>query len=151
MSFLDLPDDIFEKIARHCCLNDQRNLNLTCKMFSNILRIKLQMYHNEIIHVLDYLHLLYTRTELWLLQMAVRHIIFREKSCCIKITYSTPIKLKYVYRTDTDTLISEKIQASFYFMKYEDFKRFILMRITTCNMYLNVLCFSQKYNYVKIY
>lgn len=155
MIFTEVPNDVTEKIIRHCCLKEQRNLCISCKYFHDLLYLKLQMYKNETNHILNYIRLLHNkslaREYAHELNVVVQHIVFRESTSRIKITLHRLIKLNYSYKIDNDGLMHEKIQVNYYFSNISELIAFVYIRILSCNMYSNVLLFSQKYHYYKVY
>lgn len=154
MSIYELNDDLLDCIIKHNCLKDQRNLATTCTFLNAHLKNKLLLYKNEVDNILHYIRVVYnnSRTTGHADNILAKHIVFREKQVCVKITFDTLLKLKFIYKTESiDTFISEKLQANYYFTKFTELIVFIYTRILNCNMYSNTMLFSQKYNYYKIY
>ena len=149
MSLYDVPHDVLEKITRYCCLSEQRNLSILCKVFHESLRLKLELYKNEVNHILNYIRMLHNRS-LTEQNLVVMHIVFREQSSRIKITLNSLIKLNFSYRLD-NSFLSEKIQTNYYFSNISELIEFVYLRLLACNTYSNVLLFSQKYHYYKVY
>lgn len=153
MSIEKVPHDLLNTIIQHVCLKDQRNLAISCKLFRDILSLKLHLYRQELMHILNYVRYMYNNIveEHTTHTIVVKHLVFRDKVSRIKICFNKLIKLNYSYKIEGESFLCEKVQCSYYFTDIRELIAFIYIRILNCNMYSNVFLFSQKYSYYKIY
>ena len=153
MSIEKVPLELLSTIIQHVCLKDQRNLAISCKLFRDILSLKLQLYKQELMHIINYVRYTYNHIveEHTIHTVTVKYIVFRNKQNRIKISFNKLIKLNYSYKIEGELFLCEKVQCSYYFTDVRELIAFIYIRILNCNMYSNVFLFSQKYSYYKIY
>jgi hypothetical protein len=153
MTIYSLPIDALNNITIHLCLKDQRNLAVSSKFFHRLLGLNLQLYRNEVLHILNYIRYMHNINIDYSNEnnIIVKYCTFREKNSRIKINFNKLIKLNYSYKLQNDSFICEKIQCNYFFRDIRELIAFVYVRILNCNMYSNVLLFSQKYSYYKIY
>ena len=151
--FEKVPDEICYKIFKCCTLLDQIHGKMTCKHLNRILGVSTALYHSEIVHVISYVRLLNEHFEQGTEAYCVQHVVFRNGKFKIKITFDVKsfYKLKLSYTKHDYNAVNESVYSVFYFRTLEVLVEFMKHRVLNCNMYLNTLLFTQKYNYVKIY